>query len=359
MRPGQPEMVKDFRGAGLMPTFAEHESIITADRTSHSRMRRLVAHAFSEKALREQEEILQGHVDTLFSRLFDKSSQGPQNIVDWFNWTTFDVMGDLTYSQPFGCLKSGGYHEWVASIFQGVKGIPFMQAALYLNIAWLRKYVTPKKLVEAKEESDRNAFDTLDKRIAMGSDARKDIMSYILRNNTDRSMETGEIQQTAIIMMIAGSETTATFLSGALYNILRHPRVYERLVKEVRTAFKSYSEIDSIRTAELKYSAAVVAEAFRHYPPAPNGFPRIVPGQGEEIEGQWVPGDTTVGVHQWAANRDSRNFHRADDFLPERYLDEKYHENGDVASALFAEDQKQVVQPFSFGPRNCIGKKCV
>jgi cytochrome P450 len=39
-------------------------------------------------------------------------------------------------------------------------------------------------------------------------------------------------------------------------------------------------------------------------------------------------------------------FHLADEFHPERWLDE---------DARFQNDQKQASQPFAVGPRNCIG----
>jgi len=46
--------------------------------------------------------------------------------------------------------------------------------------------------------------------------------------------------------------------------------------------------------------------------------------------------------------RNPKHWADADKFIPERWLgeDERY-----------ANDQRQVLQPFSFGPRNCIGKK--
>lgn len=45
------------------------------------------------------------------------------------------------------------------------------------------------------------------------------------------------------------------------------------------------------------------------------------------------------------------NFHRPDDFVPERWLPNKdpYSE--------FADDDRAACQPFSLGTRNCIGKK--
>jgi cytochrome P450 len=54
-----------------------------------------------------------------------------------------------------------------------------------------------------------------------------------------------------------------------------------------------------------------------------------------------------VNVSQWSAYRSETNFIRANEFIPERWL-------GD---SEFTKDAKGAFQPFSIGPRACIGKK--
>lgn len=76
-------MDKDYRGSGHAPTFAESDSIVTASRHDHSRMRRTLTHAFSEKALREQEALIGKYVDLMILRLKDKYLEGAQDIVKW------------------------------------------------------------------------------------------------------------------------------------------------------------------------------------------------------------------------------------------------------------------------------------
>ncbi|KAG8530292.1 uncharacterized protein KY384_004794 [Bacidia gigantensis] len=88
------------------------------------RIRRLVSHAFSEQALREQEPLITYYFDLLISRLHQEVSgaqQGKVNLVQWLNFTTFDILGDLCFDESFGALESGRYHIWVTSIFQGLK----------------------------------------------------------------------------------------------------------------------------------------------------------------------------------------------------------------------------------------------
>lgn len=82
-RQGKEEMPK----IRLPPPDGGH-SIVTANREDHSRHRRLLAHAFSEKALREQEPFFQEYVDLLMRRLRQHAASGPIDIVQWWNFTT-------------------------------------------------------------------------------------------------------------------------------------------------------------------------------------------------------------------------------------------------------------------------------
>ncbi|KAF7626310.1 cytochrome P450 [Aspergillus flavus] len=86
----------------------------------------------------------------------------------------------------------------------------------------------------------------------------------------------------------------------------------------------------------------------RLWPAIAISLPRVTPPEGCEIDGSWVPGGTKVGVSQWSAYRSERNFARADQFLPERWLPEGEEES-------FINDTRAAFQPFSTGPRNCLG----
>lgn len=78
-------MQKDLKGAGLTPPPNGQHGILTADRENHARMRRLISHAFSEKALREQEGFLQQYVDLLIKGLKEHVDE-PQNMLSLYNW---------------------------------------------------------------------------------------------------------------------------------------------------------------------------------------------------------------------------------------------------------------------------------
>jgi cytochrome P450 len=150
-------------------------------------------------------------------------------------------------------------------------------------------------------------------------------------------------------LLIAGSETTATILSGATYLLLANSSTYTKLVEEIRNAFESQADITMEEVNKLPYLIAVFQEALRVYPPVPTGFPRVVPPAGDVISGHFIPGGTAVYMSQHAANHSPRNWTDPEAFAPERWLgDEKYKD-----------DKREVWNPFSFGPRNCLGKKLV
>ena len=82
--PGRPELVKDPRshdGLGAVP------AIVNANTEHHAYLRKLLSHGFSDKALREQEPVIQRFVDLLIRRLGEESLKGekPLDIAAWFN----------------------------------------------------------------------------------------------------------------------------------------------------------------------------------------------------------------------------------------------------------------------------------
>lgn len=170
--------------------------------------------------------------------------------------------------------------------------------------------------------------------------------SYILKHNDERGMTREEIMKTSSIIIIAGSETSATLLSGAVFYLLKNPIWMEKLQEEVRTTFKDESEMSFASLSQLKVLHAVIQETFRMYPPVPTTLPRLTNEEGAMVCGIFIPPNCSIGVPQYPAYRSSRNFKDANKFAPERYL-------GDPA---YEDDNRAVVQPFSVGPRNCIGQ---
>lgn len=117
---GQLEVAKDpfFYGQNINRT----PGLIMTDMETHSRQRKIVSHAFSDKALKEQEPMLQMWAEKLRTKLAERAQQGVKtDMLKMLNCTTFDVMGDLTFAEPLYMLDNSEYTPWVATIFGGIK----------------------------------------------------------------------------------------------------------------------------------------------------------------------------------------------------------------------------------------------
>jgi cytochrome P450 len=69
-------------------------SLINALEKDHPRMRKPFVPAFSLKALKDQEGIMQGYVDLLMRQLkrHATSAMPMVDMKDYYNWTTFDII---------------------------------------------------------------------------------------------------------------------------------------------------------------------------------------------------------------------------------------------------------------------------
>lgn len=334
-------------------------SILSANDADHARYRRLLSHAFSERALRQQEHLLSSYIDLLINRLRECASSSDTAVVDlvkWLNFTTFDIVGDLALGESFHCLEEARYHGWVSILFTQFKAAAMLVSLRLLGLGKPLRMLIPKSLLKKRAEHANMANERIHRRLDQGVSAdtqRNDFMTYILRYNDEKGMSVLEIEETVRILVVAGSETTATALSGIMGNLLRHPESMRQLTEEIRHSFRHASEICAERVTNLTHLGAVIEEGIRLCTPVALGMPRIVPAGGAEVSGHWLPGGTFVSASGYSSNRSKLNFPDSPStFDPSRWLSSSSTSNKEVnhASPLSA------FNPFSLGPRNCLGR---
>ena len=275
-------------------------SILTANDADHTRYRKSLSHAFSEKALRDQEPLMKVYIDLMIEKLKDVAeSREKTDMMKWYNLTTFDIIGDLAFGDSFDGLKNAKYHDWVGSIFKSVKLIPFLRiSADYPIITRLAMALMPESLTKARDDNEKYARDTVMKRVNdENQHGRGDFMDSMLKHRGEKDgLTDNELVSNGAILILAGSETTATLLSGIMYWLLRTPEALRKVMDEVRSAFESEDEINfNNATMRLPYMLACLEEGLRRYPPVPSGLLRWTPPGGPtEIAGRLVP--ENVGV---------------------------------------------------------------
>jgi len=170
-----------------------------------------------------------------------------------------------------------------------------------------------------------------------------DLLSIMIaaQHEDGTGMSDRQLRDEAMTLYLAGHETTALTLTWSWYLLSRHPEVEKKLVDEWKSILSGRAPgADDL--ASLPYTAAVINESMRLYPPV------YVIGREAlvdlELGGYRVKRGYTVLMSQWVNHRDPKYFPEPEQFLPERWL------NG-LASRL----PKFAYYPFGGGQRICIG----
>ncbi|KAB2606985.1 cytochrome P450 71A6-like [Pyrus ussuriensis x Pyrus communis] len=127
--------------------------------------------------------------------------------------------------------------------------------------------------------------------------------------------------------------------------LLRHPRVMNKLQKEVRGIVGSKTGVlteDDL--VEMHYLKAVIKETLRLHPPLPLLVPRLST-QDVEINGYNIKAKTQVIINAWHIGRDPKVYDKPEDFEPERFLNSDINYKGTDFQLI----------PFGAGRRMCPG----
>jgi cytochrome P450 len=240
------------------------DGILTSSDEDHPRHRKTFLPAFSDRALREQEPIFKTYTQALIDIMAESAATSePIDLVKAYNWTTFDIVGHLTFGEPFGCLRERAYHSWVAMIFDNIKSGSLLQAAKYYPLlSKALMLMIPKKLLKKRADHEAFTHEKVSQRMERDSDT-PDFFSYIEKNETKAGLSRLEIDLDCGTILIAGSETTATTLCGITYYLCRNKNSLQKLQDEVRSAFKNEDEIDALGVGRLKYLTACIEEGLR------------------------------------------------------------------------------------------------
>ncbi|CAI0398379.1 unnamed protein product [Linum tenue] len=182
---------------------------------------------------------------------------------------------------------------------------------------------------------------TIISRAAFGKLAAEDLVDVLLkyRENPELGFPFTNVEIKAVIMdmILGGGEITATTVSWAMSELMRHPHILEKANKEVRQVFDGKGIVDEAGFAELNYLKSILRET-------------LVPLECQErvvIAGYGIPEKTRVYINVLAIGQDSRHWAEPQEFCPERFLDRP--EASDYKGTCFE------FIPFGAGRRMCPG----
>ncbi|UJO25301.1 Versicolorin B desaturase [Fulvia fulva] len=349
--PGRPEFLKDPIRLPLAPNGVM--SILVSDTKNHARFRRLFGHAFSDKGLRTQQKTINTYADQFMEVLKEVADTGKSvEMVNYYNMAVFDTIGALAFGESFNSMRHRKIHPWVDAIHKNLKSVAISHVMRSMGIEPLTPYILPKDLRGARANNYSYAIEKINRRMQQTGEQGDFWDRVIVKSgaegeiNDGTGMSKGEMLNNAAVMVVGGSETSASALCGATYLLAHSPDKMKKAVKEIRETFKASEDITLQSVTGMQYLTAVIDETLRMYPSVPGQPPRVVPKGGATVCGKLVPEETRVGVSHIGTYFASYNFTRSHEFIPERHIDK----------SLFPDDNYAAYQPWSVGVRNCIGK---
>lgn len=188
---------------------------------------------------------------------------------------------------PSFSLTTSTQHPWITTIQSFVSVAAFLQFTFaYPAIRLLVVALTPKRVKLARASHNAFVSEKVRARLSREYDTtesevnlKRDFISHLLQHKIDQDTLTQqEIIINASILVIAGSETTATAMAGVTYWLLRTPAALKEATEEVRMLFKNEDDINfsNATSTRMPYLVACIEEGLRMYPPTPAGLPRVV-----------------------------------------------------------------------------------
>ena len=155
-----------------------------------------------------------------------------------------------------------------------------------------------------------------------------------------------ELTGDALLLLLAGTDSTAHTLVTATYGLLTNPEMLRKLKIELKNAIPDRdSLVEWAALEKLPYLRAVIKESLRYVAGSPGRLPRTVPSTGAVFCGQPIPPGTIVTSGTYVHHRNPKVFEDPNTFRPERWLQGSV---GDMDKNLVA---------FSRGSRTCTGMK--
>ncbi|XP_048007489.1 cytochrome P450 4V2-like [Leguminivora glycinivorella] len=152
-----------------------------------------------------------------------------------------------------------------------------------------------------------------------------------------------ELREELMVIVMAGTDTSAVGASFAAAMLARHPHVQEKLHHELDMIFgDSDRDLTVEDLPKLQYLEAVIKETLRLYPPVPVTA-REVTDDVTLPSGTTLVNGVSAVLNIWATHRNPAFWGAdAEQFRPERFLE------GPLKHPL-------QFQPFSLPMRNCLG----
>ncbi|QRV87850.1 cytochrome P450 family protein [Ceratobasidium sp. AG-Ba] len=382
----------------------------TRDRAQHTRKRKLVSHIFSQQNVLAFEPHIRRHVRNFCAKWDERCAAAAKGLSgdDWqardgqawfdclphYNYLAFDIIGDLAFGSPFGMIAaqrdSAPVIEYTTSDDKSTRVVKHVPAIKILNDRgdfsaslgvlplwarpWAKRFpwyargnqavqnlaglaiaAVTKRLEEGlpDEELDEQDVEAEEQGGVKAKRKRTDLLEKLQQGKDENGAPMGreELTAEALTQLIAGSDTTSNSSCAITYYLAANPRAQRALHAELDANLPRSSSTASPATTydsvkSLPYLNACINEGLRLHSTSSMGLPRVIPpGTELEVAGEKFGPGCVLSVPSFTIHRDKEVWGEdVDAFRPERWFEE--------GSARM----NKIFNPFSYGPRACVGR---
>ncbi len=305
-----------------------------------ARQHRLVQPAFQTKRFEGYVTSMVEKIENLAQRWSGFDSDATFNIEDEMNSLTLAIIAktlfgaDLTsQTSELGKAVAILSETAVREMGEVIRLPNWLPLAKIKKKVWATKYVdsTIRKIISERRKTGEDAGDLLSM-----------LLQAVDSEDSKSQMTDEQARDEAMVLFLAGHDTTASALTWLWYVISRYPEVQKQCYEEIQSVLQGKNPT-FYTVSKLSYLTSVIKETLRLYPPAIGIFAREAK-EDMEIGGYPVPKNSIVYAFSYVTQRDARYFPDPERFDPSRFS---------------VENEKQISPfvyfPFGVGPRACIG----
>ena len=310
------------------------KGLLTNDGPAWLKQRRLSQPAFHHKRIQKYSEIMQECTAELIENWSQRDGETLDMSEEMAN-LTLKIVGrtlfslDMTgQSGEIGDAFSRANHLMTRRIFAtSPPFVNFMPLDWKLRSAARRLRAVVGQIIEQRKGKE-DQFD--------------DLLSMLMgaRDDEGNQMDTEQLKDEVLTLLLAGHETTANALTWSFHLLARNPDEQGRLFDECSAALgKSVADFQTV--PKLQRARMVMEESMRIYPPAWSIGRRCI--KEDAIMGYRIEPGSLMFLAQLVTHRHPAFWDNPLEFRPERFQEGKKNSHG---YAYF---------PFGGGPRLCIG----
>jgi len=335
------EFPKSERDVALLSPYLG-KGLLTNNGADHRQKRKLVQPAFHHKRIQGYGETMVNYTQDMLATWHDGEVRNISE--EMMRLTLFIVAKSIFNEEPAEMAEIAGTIGHAVREMQDVIDADF-------EMPWILPLWWPTEHGHRRRELQKTLHTTIDaliaKRISSGNrevEDRGDLLSMLLlsKDEEGNSLTPEEIRDEVITILLAGHETTSNALTWTFYLLSQHPEAAAKLFAEVDSVLQGCAP-GMADLPKLPYTAQVIKESMRLYPPAWILNARHVTAD-TTVGGYQVDHDTQFFISPYVMHHLPRFYEAPTEFRPERFT-----RQFEDSLPRFA------YMPFGGGPRICIG----